>query len=291
MVRTSPRQQVLHEVGAALVHSIEAHASAIRSRDANRACDSTTEDEDEDSLSDDSSAVDWDSEDVFGFFSDWDSDEDSASSVSSMSEDNDTEDDLSRHILLAARFYDSLSALRTLHPRRDKRQTVKLHVQLQQLRVSGSPSDIRTFRRLVRVLPEAFDHLVSILTPHEIFANKDPRRSQAPVAEQLAVTLYWLGRNGNGGGTEDVALACGCVEGSVHLFVRRVVDALYDARGPALCWAGQEERQEAQNWVAQRVGCPEWAHGWCMTDGSQIPLAFAPSKQAHQKEYFDRKNQ
>ncbi|KAL9937050.1 hypothetical protein V8E36_004285 [Tilletia maclaganii] len=121
MVRTSPRQQVLRKVGAALVHSIEAHASAIRSRDADRACDSTTEDEDEDSLLDDSLAVDWDTEDVLGFFSDWDSDGDSASSVSSMSEDDDTEDDLSRHILLAARFYDSLSALRTLHPRRDKR--------------------------------------------------------------------------------------------------------------------------------------------------------------------------
>ncbi|KAL9933710.1 hypothetical protein V8E36_007368, partial [Tilletia maclaganii] len=182
-----------------------------------------------------------------------------------------------------------LAAPRNLHPSRDARQTPKLHVQLQQLRDSGLPSEIKTYRRLVRVLPEAFERLVEVLSPHQVFSRRDPRRAQATVAEKLAVTLYWLGRSGNGGGTEDVALACGCAEGSVHLYILRVVEVLYDARSADLCWASEEEKADARTWVEQRSECAKWARGWWMADGGRITLAFRRSKQAHPREYFDRK--
>jgi len=86
-------------------------------------------------------------------------------------------------------------------------------------------------------------------------------------------------------------LACGCAEGSVTAYTQRVVEALYDARSVALCWASENEKADARKWVEQRSGCPEWGRGWAMTDGSQIPLAFKPGKDAHSREYFDRKHQ
>ncbi|KAL9934294.1 hypothetical protein V8E36_006750, partial [Tilletia maclaganii] len=178
-----------------------------------------------------------------------------SSSDSSVSDVTDTEPDsddlakeLSDHVKRAAIFFQGLAAPSNLHPSRYVRQTPKLRVQL---RNSGLPSDIKTYRRLFRVLPEAFDRLVEVLSPYQVFARRDPRRAQATVTEQLAVTLYWLGRSGNGGGTEDVALACGCAEGSVHLYILRVVEALYDARSAVLCWASEEEKADARAWVAE----------------------------------------
>ncbi|KAL9932977.1 hypothetical protein V8E36_008232 [Tilletia maclaganii] len=289
MVRTSAKQKLLRDVGQALLKSVQAAAARAR-RD---------QDDDFDSDNASTSTLFVDSDDEMDLDSLDDSSSDSlfgmdlseASCLSELSDIDSSDDDLSRHTCLAAQFYRDMHKPRVINPKREKRQTVKIHLQMQRLRDSGLPTDMRTFRRLVRVLPTAFDNLEQILSPHPVFATKDPRRPQAPVAEQLAVTLYWLGRSENGAGAEDVALACGCAEGSVIAYVDRVVETLYDARAVTLCWASEDEKASARDWVEQRSGCSYLTRGWCMADGSQIPLAFKPSKGAHSKEYFDRKMQ
>ncbi|KAL9934292.1 hypothetical protein V8E36_006748 [Tilletia maclaganii] len=141
-----------------------------------------------------------------------------------------------------------------LNPSRDPRQTPKLHLQLQQLRDSGLPSDIMTYLRLMRVLPETFDCLVQVLSPHPVFEKKGPRRSQTFVAETPSSLLSFS----TGSNEEEM-----------------------------------KSRPTSELGVRSGQGAlrPEWAHGWCMTDGSQIPLAFKPSKQAHPREYFHGKGQ
>ncbi|KAE8239470.1 hypothetical protein A4X13_0g8187 [Tilletia indica] len=136
----------------------------------------------------------------------------------------------------------------------------------------------------------AFYAIVELIKGHSVFDVSDPRRPGASPAEQASVAFYWFGRFGNGGGVVDVAFVCGCSEGSVVAFSRRVTEALYDMRQQVLCWASEQEKADAKAWVAERTKCVEFSRGWSMVDGSLFPLAFKPGRSAHHREYFDRKS-
>ncbi|KAE8184648.1 hypothetical protein CF328_g7798 [Tilletia controversa] len=184
----------------------------------------------------------------------------------------------------------TMQQTRVLLDRRAPRDTPRLIDRLDRLTDTHRETDISFFRHLVRMLPEAFDAIASLIATHEAFLVK-PRHPGAPVREQLAVALYWLGRSGNGASAATVAFACGCSEESVIAYTGRVVDALFDHRRRILCWASQREKEDAQAWVAQRAKCTEFGNGWSMVDGSLIPLAFKPGGNAFHREYFDRKGQ
>ncbi|CAD6954932.1 unnamed protein product [Tilletia caries] len=122
---------------------------------------------------------------------------------------------------------------------------------LHRLQSSTAFGDAIFYRHLVRMKPDAFDTIVKLLEPHDIFAVKDPRRAGASVAEQAAVAFYWLGRYGNGGGV--------CLR----------------LRGR----------------IGRQSDCVDFSGGYSMVDGSLVPLAFKPGKKAYHREYFDRKSQ
>lgn len=142
------------------------------------------------------------------------------------------------------------------------------------------------FRGYVRMTPPAFDELVRLLEDTAAFANISDSR----VAKQLAVALYRLGRSGNGAGERDVAAMCGCSVGSVIDWTHRCVAGLIELRGAVVAWASEQERADAADWVAKRSGVEEWKRGWCLMDGTQIPLAWRPAR--HHVEYYkERKNE
>ncbi|KAL9936262.1 hypothetical protein V8E36_005104 [Tilletia maclaganii] len=179
MVGTSAKQKLLRDVGQALLKSVQAAAARARS----------DQDDDLDSDNVSTSTLFVDSDDEMDLDSLDDSSSDSlfgtdlseASCLSELSDIDSSDDDLSRQTRLAAQFYRDMHKPRVINPKHEKRQTVKIHLQLQRLRDSGLPTDMRTFRRLFRVLPAAFDNLEQILSPHPVFATQDPRRLQAPV--------------------------------------------------------------------------------------------------------------
>ncbi|THU94473.1 hypothetical protein K435DRAFT_819994 [Dendrothele bispora CBS 962.96] len=49
----------------------------------------------------------------------------------------------------------------------------------------------------------------------------------------------------------------------------------------------EAEKEEAKTWV-EKHSCPEWRDGWCMVDGSLIPLYARPYW--YGESYFDRKS-
>ncbi|KAL0954280.1 hypothetical protein HGRIS_005408 [Hohenbuehelia grisea] len=57
--------------------------------------------------------------------------------------------------------------------------------------------DHHQFVQMLRVSPEVFDVLLILIRDHPVFQNNS-NNSQAPVQDQLAVTLFRLGRYGNG---------------------------------------------------------------------------------------------
>ncbi|KAG6880686.1 hypothetical protein C0992_003027, partial [Termitomyces sp. T32_za158] len=66
---------------------------------------------------------------------------------------------------------------------------------------------------MLRVSPIVFDTILTLIQDHPVFANNS-NVPQASVEEQLAVTLYQMGRYGNAASVEDVARIAGISEGS-----------------------------------------------------------------------------
>ncbi|KIM55548.1 hypothetical protein SCLCIDRAFT_75732, partial [Scleroderma citrinum Foug A] len=70
------------------------------------------------------------------------------------------------------------------------------------------------FVNMLHVSPEVFQAIVTLIRDHPIYSNNSGN-SQEAVEVQLGVTLYRLGRYGNGASLEDIARFAGCSEGAV----------------------------------------------------------------------------
>jgi hypothetical protein len=64
-----------------------------------------------------------------------------------------------------------------------------------------------------------FQVLLDLIEGHPVFSNNS-NNPQAPVQTQLAVTLYRMGRYGNGASVLDIAHHAGISEGAVELFMK-----------------------------------------------------------------------
>lgn len=140
-------------------------------------------------------------------------------------------------------------------------------------------TDHKTFRGLVRMSPDAFEALTHRLSTTKVFSSiPDFRYAQL----QIAVGLYRLGRSGNGGGVRDIALACGCSWGSVHVWTEKTIQALYELNEEVVTFATEDERAKASAWVVDKTGVEEWGRGWLVADGTHINLAWKPALNARE---------
>ena len=73
---------------------------------------------------------------------------------------------------------------------------------------------------MLRVTPLVFQIIIDLIEEHPIFTNNS-NNAQTPVEQQLAVTLYRMGRYGNGASVEDIACTAGCSEGSVENYTNQ----------------------------------------------------------------------
>ena len=81
------------------------------------------------------------------------------------------------------------------------------------------------FRHMLHVSPYVFQVIVELIKEHSIFHNSS-NNPQAPVEQQLAVTLFRMGRFGNAASLEDIAQEAGCSEGTVELYTNRCFEAI-----------------------------------------------------------------
>lgn len=110
-----------------------------------------------------------------------------------------------------------------------------------------------------------------------------------PVEEQLAITLYRFGHDGNAASLQCVANWAGVSKGTVGVVTLRVMTALLrpSFMDEAVCFPTPEEKEEAKRWV-EKHSCRAWRGGWCMVDGTLIPLTDKPTWFG--ESYFDRKS-
>jgi hypothetical protein len=140
----------------------------------------------------------------------------------------------------------------------------------------------------LRVTPHTFDVLVNKLQYDIVFGNNSSC-PQMPVEEQLAVTLFRFGHDGNAASLQGVANWAGLGKGTVLLVTRRVMTAILrpEFMNEAVRFPDAEEKEAAKKWV-HRHSCRAWRDGWCLVDGTLVPLAERPHWFG--ESYFDRKN-
>lgn len=143
------------------------------------------------------------------------------------------------------------------------------------------------FRQALRVSPRTFDKIVGRLTDDPIFTNRS-NQPQLSVEEQVAIALFRFGHDGNAASLQSVANWAGVGKGTVSLVTRRVMTAVLRPQfmQEAVRMPTEAEKEAAKDWI-EAHSCQAWRGGWCMVDGTLVPLADRPYWFG--ESYFDRK--
>lgn len=143
------------------------------------------------------------------------------------------------------------------------------------------------FRDILRVNPTTFDKIVDKIKDDPVFFNNS-NNAQLPVEEQLAITLYRFGHDGNGASQAELARWAGGGKGAVSLHTKRVMTAILRPgfMNDAVRMPTPDEKEEAKEWV-EAHSCKAWRDGWCLVDGTLVPLYDRPHW--YGESYFDRK--
>ena len=132
------------------------------------------------------------------------------------------------------------------------------------------------FREELRVTPATFDAIVKELEGDPIFSN-DANTSQMPVENQVAITLWRFGHDGNASGLQKAANWAGVGKGTISLVTQRVMTAILrpSFKKKAVWFPTDEEKEEAKEWV-QANSCEAWRNGYLMVDGTLVRLFAKP---------------
>ena len=89
----------------------------------------------------------------------------------------------------------------------------------------------------------------------------------------MTVTLYWLGRYGNGASMEEVARVTGCCEGTVQNYTCHCFIAIESLHEIFIQKLTAEEKEHEKQWVDSHLGFRgPWRDGWLMYDGTIMVL-------------------
>lgn len=139
-----------------------------------------------------------------------------------------------------------------------------------------NPADYQRFINMLRVSPQVFEALLHLIENHNVFQNNS-NNSQLPVEKQLAITLYRMGRFGNGASLEDVARISGSSEGTVVNYTNRCFKAIEDLHDLFVRPLTAAEKEEEKRWMDQHLGfVGTWREGWLMYDGTIVVLYAKP---------------
>ncbi|KAF4614110.1 hypothetical protein D9613_008205 [Agrocybe pediades] len=145
----------------------------------------------------------------------------------------------------------------------------------------------KRFLNMLRVSPKVFNTLLDLIQDHPVFQSTN-NHPQVPVEQQLAVTLFRMGRYGNGASVEDIARIAGCSEGSVDNYTRRCFTAILSLQDKFVRMLTPEEKEAEKCYMDNLVGFQGlWREGWVMYDGTIVVLFRKPGQQGDA--YYTRK--
>jgi hypothetical protein len=109
-------------------------------------------------------------------------------------------------------------------------------------------------------------------------------KKQRPIAFQLLVFLFRVGKEGSAGSASAVASHFKIGRGSVHNYVRRTVKALHEIKESVVYWPDDTEKEEMKN----RLSALGFRHCIGIIDGTLIMLDTQPEK--FHECYYSRKS-
>jgi DNA-binding CsgD family transcriptional regulator len=152
---------------------------------------------------------------------------------------------------------------------------------------SQDPAHHHCFINMLCVSPLIFLTVLDLIEDHTVFRN-DTNLGQTPVEQQLAVTLFRMGRYGNGASLEDIARAAGCSEGSVENYTNRYFEAILSLQSQFVHKLTPAEKEVEKEWMDNHLGFQgSWRDGWVMYDGTIVFLYCKPGKNGDT--YYTRK--
>lgn len=144
--------------------------------------------------------------------------------------------------------------------------------------------DDRHFGQEARMSRTCFWQLVDLIKHNPVFPNQS-HYHQDPSHHQLLVTLFRLGKYGNGAGTGHTASYLSLGDGTTEVYTWRCFKAIYDLRSDFIRWPNEAERIDIAADIAH-----DYVFGNCvgMMDGSLIPLEQRPGLEGA-NDYWNRK--
>lgn len=140
-----------------------------------------------------------------------------------------------------------------------------------------NPDDHHRFINMLRVTPLVFSTILQLIEDHPVFINRS-NNAQMPVEQQLAVTLYRMGRYGNAASVEEVARVAGCGEGSVENYTNQCFTAIEGLHDLFVRRLTPVEKEVEKEWMDENLGFKgKWRDGWLMYDGTIVVLFQKPS--------------
>lgn len=208
--------------------------------------------------------------------SDTSSDESSNNSSQESDSDMDDEEDEEEDLELDLTILQAIRTTRYLNGH-ERRLPTSGHLHLA-WQYSQNLEDHMRFMRMLRVSPVVFDFIVACIKDHDIFRSRS-NFPQAPVEIQLAVTLYRMGRYGNGASVEDIRHSCGIGTGTVDLYTERCFTALESVHDTFVRALTPAEKEVEKAWIDERLGFSGslWREGYVMYDGTIVVLYAKPS--------------
>jgi hypothetical protein len=134
-----------------------------------------------------------------------------------------------------------------------------------------------------RLSRESFFLLLEEIQTKKAF-KKSKFKGQRPIAFQLLVFLFRIGKEGSGGGPLCVSSHFGIGKGSVINYVRRCTHALLEMKDNVVYWPGQEEKDEMKT----RLSANGFRHCVGIIDGTLVVLDTRPEK--FHECYYSRKS-
>ncbi|KZV66588.1 hypothetical protein PENSPDRAFT_737054 [Peniophora sp. CONT] len=144
------------------------------------------------------------------------------------------------------------------------------------------------FVTMFRISPHVFEAILHLIRNHAVFQNKSNNEQTDP-RDQFAVTLYRMGRFGNGVSVRDVARDAGISEGAVHDFTERCQTAIMSLHDQFVRPLTAEEKEVEKCWIEEQLGVEgsTWRDGYLMYDGTIIVFYGRPGMDG--AAYYTRK--
>lgn len=174
----------------------------------------------------------------------------------------------------------SIDSLRRVYP-----ASVKQSSQLPLILWYFKVHDYRRFRRNLKVHPTIFNYLLYMMNDDHTFGHSTQNAPHSVNSGilllaniQLATALYRFGHYGDAATCEDIAQWAGISAGSESVVncTRRVMSAFLLFHEGVIKWPNEEKKKAAKDSV-EALSCPAWRNGYCMVDGTLIPLYEKPT--------------